>query len=1039
MNKLKRKVIAILTMLSVVVGNMCVPGNGTSEVFAQEVKENELPVISGTSRIEVLKDTDFDVNSVLNRVYATDYEDGDLTQDIEITSTNVDTARTGSYAVNYKVEDSAGGETQMSTIVQVVDSYSSVEGQAIQKKLYTKESAEHLLAVELYRGYYHDRQHLGIYLNKNATLKIRIANWEEYWNYLTLDLFADDSSIEKSYSIPWNGEWLTISPEDVSEDMVPFIRTPQSGVQPIVEYYYTSDNMEKLTYYNYGDEQKAFFDVWNGNEQQYAVVEGERVTMLIPRIDKDIILNNGSTIDAYRFTTIDAMLEYYKNMQEQYDEYVGLSYVPENPVDKNIRARYFVKADASGVGAAYYSAYSHIAENSKSISGFLKKDWMSLHEIAHGYDTSIASGDIPLVETINNILGHYYERDMLIDGDHGWSGLQDIASSEAVYINQLKSGITFEDMEFDARLYCMLNLLNKTDAKEMMSALHHAWRMEETKTSTIDFIVENFSRTSGYNLIPYFEEYGIYAGELTKSKIYEAGYPILEHFADCFANEEAATAAKRGSDIEVTGLYSLVTPAELVELNKTGTIQIDLNIDDINQLMQKDVRIMNGVEEVAVGKITSGVLVFENVPVGSYHIELPAAKDRGYYSEYVNVIVKNDVITNIEGNYYKAGDNMLKDDVEILLNGLSDATFAIVSTNVDEEKVIVETKISQPHYIFNDAYATVKVLSESGRVLYSRDYIGSEVYEAQIEEIVAPIGSIVEITHQELYHSDSGSRVKAYSQVSGLCCDEFTNDVVEGNNIIRMVVTENGLQREDWTKQEFESVRSNLYKKYAELVDSVMSEEQKNDSSAYQMLKAELLAAVYSLSAESQVYFEETYPYLFYEKMFDDVYEVDYYYEPVRWAVKNGITDGWTEVLFAPNMACTRGQVVTFLWRAAGQPEAETKKCPFTDVAENAYYYEAVLWAVENGITDGWTEVQFAPDMECTRGQIVTFIWRAAGQPKAKTVTCAFEDVAENAYYYEAVLWAVENGITDGWTDVQFAPDMECTRGQIVTFLYRAR
>ena len=171
---------------------------------------------------------------------------------------------------------------------------------------------------------------------------------------------------------------------------------------------------------------------------------------------------------------------------------------------------------------------------------------------------------------------------------------------------------------------------------------------------------------------------------------------------------------------------------------------------------------------------------------------------------------------------------------------------------------------------------------------------------------------------------------------------------------------------------------------------------------------------------------------------FTDVTEKDYFYDPVLWAVDNGVTNGTTATTFSPEIGCTRAQVVTFLWRAAGEPEAAAGSNPFSDVAENAYYYKAVLWAVEKGITKGTTETTFSPEETCTRAQIVTFLWRFNGAPAPKTGTTPFTDLAENAYYGDAVLWAVENGITKGTTETTFSPEENCTRAQVVTFLYRS-
>ncbi|MDY4397314.1 MAG: S-layer homology domain-containing protein [Oscillospiraceae bacterium] len=169
---------------------------------------------------------------------------------------------------------------------------------------------------------------------------------------------------------------------------------------------------------------------------------------------------------------------------------------------------------------------------------------------------------------------------------------------------------------------------------------------------------------------------------------------------------------------------------------------------------------------------------------------------------------------------------------------------------------------------------------------------------------------------------------------------------------------------------------------------------------------------------------------------FVDVFPGDYYYDAVLWAAKNGITGGVDAAHFAPNATCTRAQVVTFLWRAAGSPAPKSSMIPFTDVPAGSYYEQAVLWAVENGITDGTSATTFSPDAVCSRGQIVTFLWRSQKSPASDSVN-PFADVAADAYYNSAVLWAVTNGITDGTSITTFSPAANCTRAQIVTFLYR--
>ncbi len=171
---------------------------------------------------------------------------------------------------------------------------------------------------------------------------------------------------------------------------------------------------------------------------------------------------------------------------------------------------------------------------------------------------------------------------------------------------------------------------------------------------------------------------------------------------------------------------------------------------------------------------------------------------------------------------------------------------------------------------------------------------------------------------------------------------------------------------------------------------------------------------------------------------FVDVPSGSYYEDAVDWAVANGITTGMDAAHFSPDGICTRAQAVTFLWRAAGRPAPESRTMPFTDVPADSYYYDAVLWAVENGITKGTSSTTFSPDDTCTRAQIVTFLWRSEQSPAAGSSN-PFTDVSADAYYADAVLWAVKEAITTGTTRTTFSPDAECTRAQIVTFLWRCK
>lgn len=169
--------------------------------------------------------------------------------------------------------------------------------------------------------------------------------------------------------------------------------------------------------------------------------------------------------------------------------------------------------------------------------------------------------------------------------------------------------------------------------------------------------------------------------------------------------------------------------------------------------------------------------------------------------------------------------------------------------------------------------------------------------------------------------------------------------------------------------------------------------------------------------------------------VFNDVKDSDYFAAPVHWALEREITSGVEEGRFGPELPCTRGQIITFLWRAAGSPQPKSLAAAFQDVAEEDYFFKAVCWAVEQGITGGTGPNVFSPDMTCTRAQAVTMLYRAAGA--GTTAGTTFSDVTPDDYFAAAVQWAVDREITSGVGEGRFGPEQPCTRGQIITFLWR--
>jgi hypothetical protein len=174
------------------------------------------------------------------------------------------------------------------------------------------------------------------------------------------------------------------------------------------------------------------------------------------------------------------------------------------------------------------------------------------------------------------------------------------------------------------------------------------------------------------------------------------------------------------------------------------------------------------------------------------------------------------------------------------------------------------------------------------------------------------------------------------------------------------------------------------------------------------------------------------------ENPFTDVQYGSFFYEPVMWAVENGITSGTSATTFGPGNRCMRAHVVTFLWKAAGSPEPARKDNPFVDVKPADFFYKPVLWALENGITSGVAATHFGPASYCNRAQVITFLYQTKNRPAVESTDNPFTDVPNGQWFTTPVLWAVENGITSGLSPTSFGPGVICNRAQIVTFLYKA-
>ena len=499
---------------------------------------------------------------------------------------------------------------------------------------YTLPSADvnALLKVKTYRGYGMDRQNLGIYMPAGSSFKIRTKQNV----ILTIDILNDDSETEKNVKV--SKDWVTITAES---DSVPFIRTLHSDSLDKVEYEITDKNgVQNLTIYKKGDNENEFLTNWRNNSQNFAVIEDDFVTFLVPREDIDKIINNGN----YPFTSIENMLDWYDGVISRYNSYIGLEKNSKSNFDKDITMKYFFKANKHGVGALAYYPFNYVAATDSSIKSLFQKGWAALHEIGHGFQSyytwSPQEGDIILSETENNIFA-YYEHLKFISGDSdnflfasqtqqhylegiidrpGWEGIQQYEN----FNDMVQTGSADHAGH---RLFVFTNLFDKIGMENVMPYTLKKYRNiigNDEKITNVDLYGKYFSEASGYNVIPYLNYFKIYPSKEVEEEVYSNESPILYPVAQVFNDTTASSIA---TNLNLRGIYSVIDNNDVRNYISTNKINRDvkfkISTDNSKKLNHKKLYIKNSKNEIIRQEVLSGnEIVVKDLPVGMYYVEI---------------------------------------------------------------------------------------------------------------------------------------------------------------------------------------------------------------------------------------------------------------------------------------------------------------------------------------------------------------------------------------------------------------------------------
>lgn len=824
-----------------------------------------VPQLSGVTKTWVYQGETFDRN--WDGMLADDQEDGDLTKILSSSGT-VDTSKTGTYTLTRKVQDSDGNVASLDTQVNVLDKNTATEEEkTVQRTLYTLPNADHLTGISFNRGYYHDRQNLGIWMPQGSSIQIRIVNAETFNQDLMIQFKNDDSQTESSdddkLKIPADGSWVTLS-NTKEADSVPFITTPKNTtVQPVVEYKYT-DALKEIPYYRYGDSQQAFFDAWDESQAPFAIIEGSAATFLVPVCDKDNIIHSsyGNKKDAYRFETLDEMLEWYAAFVKQYDAYAGLDYDAKEPWNQNVRAKFFIKANAHGVGQAYYSQ-SHSAYNGKSLDTYLVRDWLSLHEFGHGYEGAIAAQENPFVETTNNILGYYFEPTYRPEEDFGWL-LENLTGTKAQRYAQLGQRMkdrldttnTFADIVeggnyYNVSLYMFTNLMNKLGPQKAVSAMHSYYRqvyyLTGKKMASSDALAESLD-TLGYNVLPYFKAWHIVPSGKVEDKIYAMDKPMLYFLKELIPDDTACETTRVQLGLE--GIYSLVSTDDLSATGYISQVSLDVQIDDLEQVKGKKIQIKNGDKVVKELTISDFRMTCE-LPVGIYKVEMPSPKSNAYQygNEYLVASVGNVSKTLV---YTKQSGNPLADDAQIQLLGLGDALVATVKVDTVSQKLIWTLSSTTPHMGIDGTYISIRVLSPDGKELYSQELQGKQKTEKANLKVDFPVGSKL-----ILYHNESKGRQRFVSSYTGEILSDY--QIAESGQTTTYLMTEKGLMQSDWKDEKQMNVYARTLSQYSQYLVENMTREEIAESSQYHNQITTILLAYEKLDEDAKKAYQRQY------------------------------------------------------------------------------------------------------------------------------------------------------------------------------------
>lgn len=613
------------------------------------------------------------------------------------------------------------------------------------KSIYTLTRPDWLDAAGMSKGINHDHQHLGIILGANQTLRVRQVD-AAFSSTLTLRLLNDGRKTEASYNV--GRDWVEAS---VNAASVPFIKTPYVKGAPVVEFEYP-ETSKILPVYRKGENEAAFFERWNSQDAEFAIVDSGYAQILVPKVSKPALQASGNV------GSIDALITYYEGIFSFYNALCGLSFEAEHDSDWNIANRYLMKADKDDSNAGYYNG-DWTAESSASVSRFWltpqASNWGSLHEIAHGYQGHFMTGKhFSAGEVWNNIYAASYQDMMLGERKYQDGWLYDYgnkAKVEETIFQLIAKGKPLNQWDLRSKLYFLMLMVDKAGKNAFMYFNQQYRKSCNTSDFTpyvhslLDLLSESFAVAGAQvDVTPFIQLTG---GDITqpqrdrnKFSHAKAVYPLYQ-----LVDKPQLEAVK--NQLKLDSTLRLVDATQLKATGLTGNVSLRFNIDNFAQIYGKDLILLEGARYAYKISIDSPTMTLRELPIGVYTLRLPTGKDRKYQptTDYLKVKQGDNVaeITFVR----KLASPVISQEINFL--GMSDEVFATLLVDRAQGKLIIDVFTTTPHNYFPGVtYAKIVVRDPQGTITFTKEIPGTEATLSH-DELIFSVGDQIEIFHKE--------------------------------------------------------------------------------------------------------------------------------------------------------------------------------------------------------------------------------------------------------------------------------------------------